>query len=140
MNTISQKVITFYKKYSQFIKYVFIGFSGVIIDITLFTLLTTFLSMNPLIANCFSISAGITNNFILNTLFNFRVKDKILFRFLSFYSIGIVGILLSSLILYIFYTELGFNLLFIKGITIFIVAIMQYGLNRKISFQPTTTS
>jgi putative flippase GtrA len=123
-----------FEKYKNFILYGLIGVTGVTIDYLIFNLLTTQLSMNIFLANIISVTAGIINNFILNTLFNFKKKDKILLRFLSFFTVGLLGLGLSSLILKIFVDILEFNVLFVKVLSIIIVVIVQYVLNKNISF------
>ena len=66
-----------YFKYIHFIKYAVIGVTGVSIDFLVFYLLTEYAGMYYQYANAISVTCGITNNFIWNAIYNFKVKDKI---------------------------------------------------------------
>lgn len=118
-----------------FIKYGFIGVSGATLDFLIFTLLTRVFTVNYLIANIFSVSIGIINNFILNAFLNFKVKDKLLKRFFKFYSIGLLGLGISSGLLFLMVSFFGVDELVSKFSTIVVVTIVQYSLNKKISFK-----
>lgn len=122
------------KKYKSFIIYSFIGVSGATLDFVLFAVLLK-INIYYLVANVISVSAGISNNFILNILFNFKVSDKLLTRFISFYSVGISGLFISSVLLYLFITIFHWPELLSKFFTIFAIVLLQYNLNRKISFK-----
>jgi len=124
-----------WNKYRNFILYSVIGVTGASLDYILFAIFLNVFNWNILVSNLTSVSAGIINNFILNTLFNFKTKDHIIRRFLSFYTIGLVGLGLSTIILKVFAENLGFNALIVKLASIVIVVIVQYILNRLISFR-----
>jgi putative flippase GtrA len=125
----------YYSKYRHFILYSIIGFSGVFIDFIVFFLLHHIAGVHYLAANVLSVSCGISNNFLLNSVINFRTKDRILRRFLTFYAIGVLGLLASSAILWLL-VDLGkINVYISKGLTIFIVVIIQYSLNKKFTFK-----
>jgi|WetSurSiteA1Bulk_404760.scaffolds.fasta_scaffold08281_3 putative flippase GtrA len=129
-----QFLFLFAQKNRQFISYSIIGVTGATIDFVLFSIFVKSFSINYLISNTISVSAGITNNFLLNTFLNFKVKDKLAVRFFRFYTIGISGLLMSSVMLYIFITLLHMDTLISKAITIIFVVILQYTLNKKYSF------
>jgi putative flippase GtrA len=119
----------------QFILYSIIGFSGAFIDFVVFIVLIKVFNLNTIIANAISISLGITNNFILNSVFNFKVKDKLKQRFIKFYIIGLFGFLISSLIIYVLKEVLGVDPIISKLCSIIIVVILQYSLNKRITFK-----
>jgi putative flippase GtrA len=122
------------KKYKFFIIYSLIGISGATLDFVFFALLLR-IHTNYLLANLISISVGIINNFILNILLNFKIKDKLSTRFISFYLIGMVGLLISSILLSFFVKIFHWPILLSKFFTIFIIIMVQYNLNKKISFK-----
>ena len=123
-----------FKKYRELIFYCIIGFSGVFLDFLVFKLLTEHTPLHYQFANIISVSVGITNNFLLNAYFNFKKTDKFFLRFISFYAIGIVGMLLSALGLYIFIELLHYDVVITKAILIVIVALIQFVLNKFITF------
>jgi putative flippase GtrA len=103
-------------------------FGNVLLNVNSVTLLA-------LLANAVSVNCGIFVSFFANRHFTFQVKDLTVHRFASFYLVGIMGLLLSSLLLVAF-TE-GFNMetQIAKGITIFFVALTQFLLNKFVSFK-----
>lgn len=123
------------KRHKNFVIYCIIGVSGVTLDFTVFYLLNLLPGMHYQFANFISVSCGITNNFILNAFFNFKTRDKLLLRFLQFYAVGVVGIIISSFLLNLFIEIIGLKILITKLLIIFIVTIVQYTLNRTFSFR-----
>ncbi len=91
-----------YSKFRNLILYGIIGSSSALLDFTIFTVLTEVLDIYFLIANCISVTCGLTNSFILNRKYNFKVTDKTLKRALMFYTVGFCGLLVNSTLLYLF--------------------------------------
>ena len=108
------------------------GFSASL-DFVIFSLLFEVLAVDQFVANTISVHVGIATSFLLNRKYNFKREDKIVFRSLSFYCIGLIGLGLSQLILWIG-THLPYSPLLIKFISIFIVAAFQFTLNKVITF------
>lgn len=112
-----------------------IGITGATIDFFVFMFLSTYLSVNYRYANIISVSLGLTNNFLLNSLYNFKKTDKLFFRFLSFYIAGILGLGISAGLLFLLVEKLSLNILFSKSLIIIIVAIIQFNINRVLAFR-----
>ena len=123
-----------YNKYRELIKYCIIGCSGALLDFVVYTIFIKAFGMNYLLANALSVTAGITNNFFLNAYLNFKVTDKLFNRFISFYLVGMLGLLISEVLLYLFVDIMKINSLIAKIITIFIITIVQFVLNKTITF------
>ena len=119
----------------NFILYAFIGATGVIIDFLIFTVLVEVIGLYYVISNVISVSVGLVNNYILNRRFNFKVYDKPVYRFFSFYLIGFVGIAISTLLIHIFTEILVIPILISKIISVAIVVILQYIANKLITFK-----
>lgn len=124
------------KERRPFIVYCLIGLTGVSLDYGIFLLLVNGLHVHYLVANAFSTTMGIVNNFAVNCRFNFKVRDRLMIRFLSFYGVGLAGLAMSSLLLYIGVTGLHLNPNATKAATLILVVVLQYNLNRFISFKP----
>ena len=77
---------------------------------------------------------GILISFTLNLKFNFKVNDCIFRRFCLFFSIGLLGLLLSTGIIALG-EKLNWDIFITKIISIFVVAILQFILNKFISFK-----
>ncbi|MCI2418677.1 GtrA family protein [Saccharopolyspora sp. K220] len=116
------------------LRYAVIGASGVLLDYLLFLLLFNVFGLHPQLANAISTTAGITNNFVLNALFNFRKRDRVVVRFLRFYAVGLAGIALTFLLLQVFSGWLGMDPNLVKAGSLPVVLIFQYTINKKWSF------
>ncbi len=121
--------------HSRFIVYCMIGCTGAFLDFILYTFLVNFLHINYLLSNCFSVSIGITNNFFLNAFFNFKVTDGLIKRFFSFYFVGIIGLIISEILLYILVDISSINTIIAKVITIFVITLIQFFMNKIITFK-----
>lgn len=125
----------YYKKHEHFIKYGFIWLLSVSLDFLIYTFLIKYTDINYQMANFISTSCGIINSFLLNLFFNFKTKDKILKRFISFYTIGFLGIIVSAISLYLLIVAFWFEKIFSKAITLVFVVLIQYILNKNITFK-----
>ena len=122
------------KNERQLLQYALIGVTGVTCDLLSFILLTKYLLLPYLLANAVSVSLGIANNFFLNAFYNFKVKDRLMVRFLRFYSIGLFGLALSSGLLFLLVQVLAAGQLAAKLLTAVMVALVQFYLNKTITF------
>jgi len=104
------------------------------IDFSIYSLLCKFDVSSYLFANVLSTHCGIICSFCLNRTLNFQVRDKVAIRFLSFYLIGLLGLAISEGALWISISVLGWNNYLCKLITIIIVALVQFLLNKHITF------
>lgn len=118
-----------------FVLYGLIGLTGVVIDFMIFTLLVKLIGIHYVISNIISVTFGLINNFYLNRRFNFKVYNKTIHRFLSFYVIGFMGIGISTLLIYVFVNFIGLPVLLTKIMAVIIVVILQYIANRYITFK-----
>ncbi|WP_346619997.1 GtrA family protein [Blastococcus montanus] len=121
-------------RHRHFFLYQLIGVSGVLLDLVLFLVLYNVVGLHEQIATAISTSAGITNNFLLNSYLNFRKRDGMLRRFARFYSVGLLGIALVAVLLLVFHTWLGVDANVVKVVSMPIVAVFQFVLNKRWSF------
>lgn len=119
----------------QFIRYGFIGVAGLVIDFGIFYLFIKYLGIHYQIANVVAFFGSSSHNFILNAFFNFKKKDKLLVRYLKYLSIGITGVIASAIMLFLFVEIIGLIEIISKIITIFVVTIAQFILNRRFTFE-----
>lgn len=111
-----------------------IGCSTACLDSGIFLVLRKF-HINLYLSNFVGNNVGITVSFLLNTFLNFKVKDCITQRMLRFFAVGYCGLLLSMFLMYV-----GINILFLKEITvklisIIIVAVFQFILNKSFTYR-----
>ena len=121
-------------RYNQLIKYGIIGGFCATLDFVIYTCIIGFTELSYVYANIISVHCGIFASFFLNRQFTFKIKDKTLLRFVSFYLVGIVGLLISSGLLILFVEKMHLNELLSKAITVVFVALIQFLLNKYISF------
>lgn len=124
-----------YSKFRNLILYGIIGSFSSSVDFAVFTILSKYIGIYYLLANCISVLVGITISFILNRSFNFKVKDKTGKRFIIFLAVGLCGLGLSNLILYIGIDLLSGDKLFVKFSSIILVVGFQFVLNKFITFK-----
>ena len=122
------------KRRRQFIIYGIIGLSGATLDVIGYLLLYRKIGITPSIASFISVTVGITNNFLLNLRFNFDVTGNLTKRFLSFYTIGLSGAVFSALAIELMQKG-NIDPTVAKLITIPLVVVCQYVLNKRVSFR-----
>ena len=124
-----------YSKGRELVMYCMIGCTGATLDFVIYAALTSCNAMHYQLANYFSVSVGIVNNFFLNYYFTFKTRDHIFIRLISFYCIGMFGWLLSAVILWICIEKLNLNVLVAKLCTIVMVTVVQFCFNKFITFK-----
>ncbi len=128
-------ITTLLRKNSLLLKYAIIGGLSASIDFIIFSILSNKLHIDYLLANIISVHCGIFCSFILNRQYNFKIKDKTIKRFISFYFIGILGLGVSTLLLYLLVDISEWNKIVAKLLTIIVVALLQFILNKTITFK-----
>ena len=75
------------ENFLQLVKYALIGILGLIVDFGVYMIFTYF-NVDVEIANVISSTCGIINNFFWNSYTNFKVHDRMLLRFISYFLVG----------------------------------------------------
>ncbi len=119
----------------QFLLYCIIGFSGVGLDFGIYSLLVKTRLLDYQAANAVGYASGTLLSFVLNAKVNFRVTDRIALRLLSFVGVAFVGWLGSATTLHVLIGRFQWNKYLAKAGTLFVVVLLQYNLNRLISFR-----
>jgi len=88
-------------------------------------------------ANFVGKSIGLTLSFVLNTNFNFKVKDRIIIRLLEFYAVGYCGLLFSDLILWVGIEKLMWNEIIVKILSVILAGGFQFLVNKFVTFKKT---
>ncbi len=119
----------------QFLLYCVIGFSGVALDFTVYSLLVKSRLLDYQGANAIGYASGTLLSFILNARFNFRVTDKIGLRLASFFGVAFLGWLVSAGLLHVLIDGHHFDKYASKFATLVVIVLLQYNLNRLLSFR-----
>lgn len=93
----------------KLVRFMTVGASGTAIDFALLTLLKEALGFPTLVANSFSFSAGLLNNFTWNRLWTFAdVRNSSIARqFMQFAVVSLFGLLLNNFIVLMLEAPLG---------------------------------
>jgi putative flippase GtrA len=124
----------------QLFSYLTLGSIGAAIDSIIFLALSNSM-FDPISANIISTLIGILTSYILNARFTFR-QSWSLRNSISFITVGLIGLLLSTLLIWFLISILHMSTFYGKMITLPVVAILQYTLNKKYTFatlQPAKT-
>ena len=140
----------------QLVKYGLVGLVGIIIDMGVFYLLAEKFSVhypfseyirgllggkmsvhliNTNTSHIISSVLAITNNFILNSYFTFKVTDNKLQRFMSFAGVAAVGLVISTILMTLFVGQFKIDEMLSKILAICIVAAIQFGINKFFTFK-----
>lgn len=122
------------ENFSQLIKYVLIGVLGLVVDFGIYMILTHF-NVNVEFANMISSTCGIINNFFWNSYTNFKVHDRLVLRFISYFVVGQITTVFTTVSLFIFATKLGFPHLIVKIVATFVATLIQFVINKVITFR-----
>lgn len=113
----------------QFFRYVFVGGIATIVDWGTLFLLTDYLHIYHLISAVFSFVAGLITNFLLSKLLVFNANEakvKPFMEFLSYAAIGVIGLGITELIMFVFTNLWTVHYMISKMIATVIVLIWNY--------------
>jgi len=123
----------------QFILYCLIGASGVTLDFLVYSLLLRTAVADYQAANAVGYSSGTLLSFFLNAHFNFKTRDWVALRLFSFCLVALLGWAASAGTLFVLVARLGLDKYLAKIASLVVVVILQYNLNRLISFRKTSS-
>lgn len=133
MSEMKHLITELWTRFREFILYGLIGTFCTLVDFGLYTLLGLWIPY--LWANVISVHCGIFCSFFLNRSLNFKVKDKAALRFTAFYFVGLSGLALSEGLIWLLATRFAWDYLTAKFLTVFVVAVYQFLLNKFITFK-----
>ena len=128
------KTAIYSEDFVQLVKYVLIGVLGLVVEFGIYTILTHF-KMNVEIANIISSTCGIINNFLWNSYTNFKVHDRMILRFISYFIVGQITTVFTTVSLFIFVTKLGYPHLIVKIVATFVATLIQFVINKVVTFR-----
>ena len=109
-------------------------------DFLVYSLLVRYANLNVQPANAIGYSSGTVLSFVLNSRFNFKTRDWITLRFISFCVVAFLGWSASATTLSVLINRYGCNKYLAKFLTTFVVVLVQYTLNRAISFRQSPSA
>lgn len=124
----------------QFILYCLIGASGVTLDFLVYSLLLRTAGLGYQAANAVGYSSGTLLSFFLNAHVNFKTRDWVALRLFSFCMVALLGWAASAGTLFLLVARLGLDKYISKLASLVVVVILQYNLNRLISFRKSSST
>jgi putative flippase GtrA len=118
----------------QFLLYATIGAFCASIDVLIFNSLMN-IEIETFYANFASTSCGILLSYTMNSKITFKSFTKFKTSPIRYAIVGTIGILMTSAILLLFVNQLEFEPLLVKIMTIPLVAVTQFLLNKTWSFK-----
>jgi putative flippase GtrA len=120
--------------------YCFIGSTGATLDFLIYSALVKWGGVHPQVANAVGYASGTSLSFVLNALFNFKTLDWLPLRLLCFFGVAFLGWAASAGVLYVTIEGMGWNKYLAKLATMVVAVLLQYNLNRLISFRTSRTA
>ena len=120
----------------QLFRYFFVGGFAFLVDYGLLVLLTEVFGLHYLVSATISFLAGLVVNYLLSPSWIFRKStlENKWAEFLIFAVIGVVGLGLNNLLLYLFTDKLHIHYMISKLLTTAIVMIWNFGARKIILF------
>lgn len=120
----------------QFLRYIFVGGFAAVVNIGALYILKDIFNLYYLIANAIGFILGLITNYILSKALVFT-KEKMnnsIIEFTIYAIIGIIGLILDSLFMWVFTSKIGIYYMISKIVSTGLVFIWNFGA-RKISYK-----
>ncbi len=137
MNKVMSRRLDKCAAFSSFAKYMVAGGAGFIVDYSILTLCYVLLSYHYLISAALGFVAGLVFVYISSNKWVFahrRLKDNVAMEFLVFALIGLIGLLLTVLFMWVFVDVIGVYPLVAKLITTALVLMWNFGARKMILY------
>jgi putative flippase GtrA len=132
-----KKTHLLYKKLTnlRFVRYILVGGIATGVDWSLFYILALTLNVYYLLSLILSFSAASITHYILNKIFTFKCKSKMVVKqFFYFISISIISLILSTLIILILVDLMLIQKMISRIITTLILFILNYFMHKYFTF------
>jgi putative flippase GtrA len=125
---------------AQAFRYLIVGGVATIVDFGVLVLLVDVIGFHYLLANVCSFTAGLVTNYLLSIrwVFATRLMSSAYLEFLLFGTIGVVGLGLSELIMYVGVNGLEVHYSLAKAAAVAGVLAWNFGARRALLFRPGT--
>jgi putative flippase GtrA len=123
----------------QFISYVGVGGTAFAVDFGCLFVLTSLAGMHYLVSATLAFLLGLATNYLLCILwvFDYRRMSNRLHEFTVFGAIGIAGLILNNITLYLLTDLVGIHYLVSKAIAAAFILVFNFSLRRWMLFSPT---
>lgn len=120
----------------QFMRYLLVGGLSFVVDFATLFALTHFLGLHYLVSATIGFLFGLATNYALCIvwIFDYRALQNRLHEFIVFSGIGLAGLLLNNLIMYLLTDLAGLHYLGSKLVAAAMVLIFNFGMRRQMLF------
>jgi putative flippase GtrA len=120
--------------YIQFLRYIFVGAAATVVDVGSLYVFTSKLGIYYLTSAALAFCLGIVTNYLLSILWVFKSTGNLKKEITLFLLIGLSGLLLNELIIWVLVSKLSIYYLVSKLVATAIILIWNFGLRKKIVF------
>lgn len=110
----------------QFFRYLFVGGSSAVLDISVYTLCANYLDMNYQISNVIAFIFGFTWNYLTSIIWIFESRHQRAAEFFLVLAIAITGLILTAALLHAFIEWLEFTKFWAKFAATWIVLFWNF--------------
>ena len=119
----------------KFLKFCVVGVSGTAIDFGLTWLCKEIFKIPKFLANAIGFVVAATNNYILNRIWTWgSTSDQVGVEYVKFFTVSLIGLGLTTLILYIFNENIKLNFYVSKVIATGVVMLWNFFANNFFTF------
>jgi putative flippase GtrA len=117
----------------KFLKFIIVGFTGMVVDFSVTILLKEKLKIHRYIANSAGFVLAASSNYLFNRLWTFESNNpKILVEYSTFFIISVIGLIINNLVIFLLEKKLKFY--FAKFVAIMITSVWNFLANYYLNF------
>jgi putative flippase GtrA len=117
----------------KFLKFIIVGFTGMVVDFSVTILLKEKLKIHRYIANSAGFVLAASSNYLFNRLWTFESNNpKILVEYSTFFIISVIGLIINNLVIFLLEKKLKFY--FAKSVAIMITSVWNFLANYYLNF------
>lgn len=119
----------------KFAKFGVVGFTGVFVDFGFTYVCKEWFKIQKYLANAIGFSIAASSNYYLNRIWTFRSHNpEIAVEFSRFFFISLIGLLISTLVIYLLVTKVKMNFYLAKLLAIIVVTFWNFFVNLNYTF------
>ena len=118
----------------QFFRYLFVGGMATVVDMGTLYVFTSILGLNYLISAAVGFVLGVTTNYLMCIAWVFKSTGKIEKEIVLFVIIGIGGLVLNEVVIWLLVEEAGLYYMMAKAIAVAVVMVWNFGMRKKFVF------
>ncbi len=119
----------------KFVKFGIVGFSGVIVDFGFTYICKEWLKIQKYVSNAIGFIIAASSNYYLNRVWTFHSNNPdVAVEYGRFLFIAAIGLMISTLVLYMLVSRAKFNFYFAKLLAIVVVTLWNFVVNLNYTF------